>query len=263
MSAPAFLASDFRYLLLTGVTDVATIISALNAELVTNGAWTDRGGNGVGPFRSPSRAYDSSWMQIALTRDSATRLSWVCTDHKSAQINNQTSTKQDIDSAGSAVHILTGPDIVMVDVARSTPECFYLARLNDYPDVNVESSFVCSIGPRNNSGALAYQTLQDAYGHDVGRTSYGTYQNMLLRAINQTTVTPRTWLGDYMYYPLEFVGSYATNMLSGTVPHVVICPSALSYGTQVTIKIDTNTTAAFRVCGITAVSYRRLAMRIS
>lgn len=158
MGVPAFLNSSFRYFMRSTVTDVQTIINDLYSELVTNGGWTcTQGGVGQSPtaFLSPTRA-DGVSFKIQLTRDSATRLSWVVTDQWGLQVNNQTNTKQDIDAGGTNIHYYTGEFHVGVNSSRATPEFFGCGVLDHDPEAIDEprATYWATTGPRQTSGTL-------------------------------------------------------------------------------------------------------------
>ena len=134
MSVPSFLSGAFRYKSTLGVVDVATIISDLMSELVTNGTWTDLGGTGVGPFKSPVDPVDGSFMKLTLTRVDATHLQYALVDQYNAAFAYTGYLNINIDVAGNEVRYHTGPDFIAIELARATPDGWWCARLNVWPE---------------------------------------------------------------------------------------------------------------------------------
>lgn len=269
MAVPDFLAHSFRYKVTLAVTDVNTIISDLNAELVTNPAaadkWTDLGGSGVGPFKSPVAA-DGSYMKITLTRASATSLDIVVNDTNGLLVNNQTSNKIYIDAAGTTVRLVTGPDICLINSDRATQECFFCARLNIWPQdpLKVRASFIASMGPRNNAGTLQNQNWYNCFS----LLQYGTSYQSSIYSVNYSVDNPATEshlisvTGAYIFMPWLFVGG-SYHLLMGRVPQMLLVDGNAVLGTEFTVPVDVGVNGTFRVFGLTAAQYRRVATRIA
>ena len=262
MGVPNFLASTFRYKILSPCTNVSQIIAALNDELVVNGNWTDEGGLGTGPFKSPVNALDLSYMTITLTVVSATRLRWVCNDSGLYLINNQTSTCQDIDATGTVVHIVASDDLVVVDSNRATPECFWICRLKVWPDVSgrVPSLFACSQGPRNNAGTFGNNYVTSKFIRDETGTSYSPSAYMLLARPYGDYAKGFSVSGGIMCWPVEFC-NHNTGVLLGRIPLVVMTDDSFLAGAVINVPIGDGTVKPFRVIGLAGNSSRKLAVR--
>ena len=252
MAVPDFLSSAFRATQYVAVTDVNTIIAALNTELVTNGVWTDTGGTGVGPFKSVPNALDGSYIIITVARISATRISYVIKDHLGLMVNEMSnpylSTTQDIDS-GITVGIYSGPNHVCVETYRATPETWYAVRLNVWPDTpgQVRTSFVSSFGPRDTNGSTLSKTIDAIWNRALADLVYGT---------NVMTVPHSSYLtnnlklyspsGAYIFVPVEIVDS-ASSVFLGRYPQMLMGPTNLIQGSTYTVPIDVGVTGTFRV----------------
>ena len=264
MAVPDFLNHGFRYFTRAGVTDVNTIISDLMSELVTNGSFTDVGGTGVGPFKSPVGA-DGSYFSITLARTSATRLNWLVYDQWGLLINNQTSNNQDIDAAGTMVRYYTGPDYVIVESARATNEVFMTARLNQWPEevAKMRPSFIASTGPRNNAGTLTNNGCLQMFALALYATSYATANQVVkcgLYASNESHLV--TISGAYMFMPAEVVAT-GYHCLLGRLPNVLLVDTNAVIATEFVVPIDVGVTGTFKVLGFASSDYRRLAARIA
>lgn len=261
MAIPQFLSSEFRYKSTSSVTDVNTIISDLNSELTSlSDPWTDLGGTGVGPWRSPSRS-DGAFIKITATRISATRIAWVVNDHNGMLVNNGTDTRQDIDTAGTTVCYYTGPFHVFVDSVRTTPECWWCAILDRYPGdlADPRPIYIASTGPRNNAGTLTGYDWQNIWLLREGSTSY-TYSayHAITRAPYTTAISRLTVAGSYLTVPFEVAYDI---YWYGRVPQSLIVDSSLAFGTELTVPIDTGVTGTFKIVGLATSTYGRLAVR--
>ncbi len=261
MAISSFLNTDYRYYSRLAVTDVATIIADLATELVASG-WTDEDGVGTGPFSSPEEVGDGSLMWLVLTSLAATQLQIQVYDHAGCLINNQTASRLYIDAGGTNISYFTGPRHCFVSAARATPECFGVARLDQYPHIDgeVRSNFVCTQGPRNNAGSLTNYSLAYWFGLQLNATSYsGSY---ISPASMNVGVTGRLSVdgGKNMCYPLYFA-DYNNKMRMGCMPQAMLVPSSIAFGTVVTIPIDVGVTGDFVVVGIATADYFRLAVR--
>ena len=261
MSIPSFLAGAYRYFSRAGVTNVAAITADLAVELVANG-WTDEGGVGTGPFKSPVSIHDGSYMRIVLAVSSATRLQWQCYDCLGTLINNQTSSKQDIDAGGTTIHYFTGPDFCCVHSARTAPETFYVCRLNQYPHAegDVRPTFVCQRGPRQDDGTLQ-QSVANWYGRLLDATAYAiTRFNPCPQKPYTNTVTRVSLSGAYVTWPVEFVDP-TLNMWWGRPPQLLLVDGAIAFGTELSVPIDVGLNGTVRVIGFTTALNMRMAIR--
>lgn len=264
MAIPNFLNSNYRYLSVSGITDVQSIIDNLVGELVTNGDWSVvSGGVGVSPttLKSSVRPVDGAFIQVVITRNSATRIQYQAYDHGGLLINNQTSCQQDIDAGGTEVRFFTGTYHFCVDSIRATPECYDCGILDRSPSaVGVpRANYYSSQGPRSNTGTLSNQAVSSVFLLPPGTTSYlsggndGVVPRDPLVTSAQTSVT-----GAYITFPYELC---STIYSMGRAYQAILVPSSLSFGTEITVTIDTGVTAVFKVVGRTTTKDCRLAMR--
>jgi hypothetical protein len=269
MSVLPCYSTTFRYLNVPGVTDVQTIIDTLYAELVTNGGWTCTvGGIGLTPteFRSPARA-DGAFFTVNLTRTSATRLSWVIRDQYGIQVNNQTSTKQDIDAGGTAIDCFTGPMHVCVNSLRTTQEtmhCGMAEQSHEGSDSIPYAVIWAHKGPRNDAGTLA----ADRYWGNVflrlngGTTYYGSSTNSIMRGRLTTARTrSQTVAGTWQFFPLEFLDYSNYTWMGRATQCVVVDQSQFPAGAEITAPLGGAVTGVFKVDGCLATSGLRTAWR--
>jgi len=271
MSVPNFLSGNFRYLSRPGVTDVNTIISDLASELAANG-WTDIGSPpGGGPFKSPVNATDGSYFKLTLTRVSATALLLLINDMFGTAINYDTSgAQQYIDAGGTEIRCFSGPDYVVVESMRATPEVFWAQRLNVWPETPglVRPTFVVQYGPRDHSGNLgnltwAFLNLRELNGGFSNRQG----GHVIVRSGNAPGSPIGLFVttsGAYMFEPLDLVDATYTSQpsyLLGRCPQCLLVDQQHLAGTEFTVPIDTGTTGVFKVSGLGASSTRKVAFR--
>jgi hypothetical protein len=269
MAVPNFLSSNFRYLSTAAVTDVNTIIADLMAELVTGPAaadkWTDVGGAGTGPFKSPVNSIDGSYITMVCTRISATRISYTTTDSFATLMQN-VDTRQDIDAGGTEIRYFTGPNHCCVDSVRATPEAFHVARLDVWPETSgkIKTSWHASQGPRNASGTLTATAWTNSFCMAIGGTAYSANPTFSVPRFNTNASTTTRFVtpsGAYVFTPWE-IADNTTNIVMGRLPQAVLIDSvALNHGNEVTLTLDTGVTGIFKVTGHVAANQRRVAWR--
>ena len=266
MAVPDFLAgalnTDFRYFSRAGVTDVNTIISDLNTELIALG-WTDASGVGTGPFKTPTRA-DGAFIVLTLARTSAVRLSLVVTDPAGMVVTPAAGLEVDIDAGGTEIRLYTGKFHVCIDSARVTPEAFYCAILDRSPEELAlpRPIYVCSYGPRSNLGAITNQSWCSHYGIPVDGVAYaacnGTSSWVVERGIVAAGLNRLTVSGALMPVPFEFGKD---GWLMGRMPQALIIDGGQVYGTEITVPLDTGVTGIFKVAGFSADASGKLMFR--
>ena len=258
----------FRYLLLNNVTDVATIIAALNTELQALG-WIDEGGMGTGPFKNPTGT-DGKFLRITLTRSSATLMYWLCSDSGQLVINNSNSppnTGLGIPVGGANVHLVTGTDFICADVAAATPECFMVGRMDIWPDsmATCVNSFFCTRGPRTNAGVLGNQTLQNIMARREDTGAYiemGSTYDELMRPYSQQNELVSCG-GSRLTIPMVLV-NYVTAVYLGCFPLCILANSNnYAYGAIINAPIGDGQVGQFRVVALSNASLRILAVRIA
>ena len=268
MAVPNFLAgalnTDFRYLSTPGVVDVNTIISDLNTELTALG-WTDTGGLGTGPWKSPTRA-DGVFIILTATRSAATRIIYVVNDPNGLQVNWPNATgdcRQDIDVAGTEIRYYTGKFHVCVDSVRPTPECFWAAIMDHYPDAlgNPSAVYMTSRGPRSAAGTLQ-GTCEEHYGMPITASNYQVYATTASwLSTRQPTTTSVRWLafgGGLMPIPEEFIRD---SLMMGRIPQALLVDYGQAFGAEITVPIDTGVTGVFKVVGLPSASQFRMMFR--
>lgn len=262
MSVSSFLSGPFRYLSRANVTDVATIISDIASEFAAVGGWSDESGVGTGPFNSDEQAGDKSCMRLQLTRVSATQLRINIWDQRAALINNQTSSCIDIDAGGTVIHLFTGPDHLGIHAARATPEFFMLARLDPFPHVKgeVRYSFVATAGPRNDANTLTNNGLKNWFVLPINVYAYSSSAIAAMTvSCNAGGQNPITLSNKQVVYQYALADN--NKIMLGTLPHVMLVPATLAFGSTVTIPIDVGVTGDFFVVGLVSADYQRLAVR--
>ena len=261
MAVPVFLNTAFRYLSTLAVLDVNTIIANLNTELLAlPDPWTDTGGAGTGPWKSPARV-DGAFIKITAARISATRISWIVNDHNGMLVNNATDTRQDIDVTGTDVRYFTGPFHVCVDSIRATPETWYCAIVDRTPEALAipRPIYVSSGGPRSTGGAPANQTWNSLYLLLEGAASYAASLNYAgYRAPVITTIDRMTMTGALMFAAYEIQES---NWFYGRIPQCLLLDSGQAFGADLVVPLDTGVTGTFKVVGCTTASAGRIAFR--
>jgi hypothetical protein len=272
MAVPTFLAgslnTDFRYKSTANVTDVNTIISDLSGELVALG-WTDASGVGTGPWTSPAVA--GATIKITASRISATRIAWVVNDQRGMLVNNDTDTRQDIDSSpGNEVRYFTNKFGCFVDSIRTVPECWGCGMLDNSPEAMgvPRVQHWATKGPRNNGGTLAGNTVENVYYWDTqgSATSYSAANPAVNRRNPVLTTTVHTTLsGALLFVPYEHqYGSAAAGFLLGRVFQALMTDSAAgAFGSEFTVPIDTGVTGVFKVIGLATSQNWRVCARKS
>ena len=268
MGIPAHWNSTFRYKETLAVTDVQTIINDLYAELVTNGGWTcTLGGVGQTPttFKSPARG-DGVFFTLNCTRVTTTRIQYMAYDHMGLLINNQTSTQQDIDAAGTTVHYYTGPFHVCVNAERTTPECWAVGVLDQTPEL-LSSPLVmywCTRGPRSSTGVWDTNNWTSVYARERTGISYsGATRGNILGYY--TTFKRQHANGTWIVEPWEF-GGYNPDydVLLGRVFQACLVSDQFGWAAEITVPLgDGSTTGVFKVVGVPSASGGRIAFRKS
>ncbi len=261
----------FRYLQLAGVTDVQAIMDALYDELGTGLGWTCTvGGKTQSPieFKSPARN-DAAWFRINLTRDSITRLKWLVYDQFGLLVNNQTSTKQDIEAAGCAVDIHSGPRHLSVTTLRATPETMSCAMCDQTPEVSDALPFPVVVawrGARGDAGTLAADRYWDTvFVRYIGSTSYvANYTSVIQRGrYTNARQKSQTMAGTWVFFPVE-ICNYAQSIWMGRVPQAVTVDQAqFTAGAEISVPLDGSTIGVFKVDGSLSHTGLRMAWRKS
>ncbi len=261
MAIPVFLQGDFRFRETAGVTDVNTIISDLLSELVTNGSWTDLGGN---VYKSPADFW-GRYAKLALTRNAATDLGVSITDHAGATV---CAGKILIDAGGTTVRYYTGPGHCVVESARATPEHFRLFRLNPHPDPDGILLFPwVAMSYRDSAGTARTSTYATSFGYSYATGAYVNTDRHFSGTFGSNNVYMsrcRTMSGALFCLPYDAYISGPTDYAwAGRAPHALLVNSSVLDGAEITVPVDAGVTGTFKAVGGTAqTGYAiKLAMR--
>jgi hypothetical protein len=265
MTVPSCWNTDFRYDSLVGVTDVSTIIAAVDTALRALG-WTDTSGTHVGPWISPTRA-DGVFMKIGMTRTSATRITYALSDQSNINVFAGTGAYlQDIDAGGTPVQIYTGPLHFCVNSQRAAQETFWCGFLDQTPDpLAVPRALLLSFnGPRTSDGTLRSYTWKYVNAMVPGATSYAQKQIAVERGASSQSYR-RTVNNIALFAPAEFADSSTAPyyFLGRLFQAVTIDSTGLSYGSEVTIPLDAGVTGVFKVVACAAEYQQFIAFRKS
>lgn len=269
MAAPAYLAGGFRVLSVAGVSDVATIITNLVTELVSNG-WTDTGGAGTGPVKSPV-GDDGTYITVTLIRETITRLRYNVRDNFGRMVNCMNTadplliTRQDIDAGGTTVGIYSGPDYFFVDSERATRELFGACKLQTHPyvsGVHVRTSFAATNGPRDYNGGLSAQTIFEWGVWPLETANYSSVGNAACYRGYSENIVRRHPTGAYVHRPINIV--HSDGSWFGIVPQVIMIHDGLAFGATYTVVIDSDgNTGTFKVIGWAARTQAKGAVRVA
>jgi hypothetical protein len=262
MTASAYLSTYYRVDSLGLVADVASIITGLRAALVSSppagSKWTEPVS---GTFQSPARA-DGLFLTLTATRISATRIAYVVKDQHGIQVNNDTDTRQDIDTTtGNIVVIMSGPMHVVVDSLRSAPEtwCCGIASRAPEPDAVPRGTYFASLGPRNTAGTLNGNLVGTFWVLTPGASAYdgstGLAVHCLAGRIPSGTGTFSadrfTITGGLMSWPVELVSG---EWWLGRFPQAIMTDYQIAVGSWVTVPIDGDgNLGSFRAVGFPSV----------
>jgi len=249
MAVPHFLDWGFRYLSTAGITDVNTIISDLQSELVTNGDWSEPSAGVY--MMNPSTS--GKFAQITTSRVSATRMQFKCSDYLGNTMYDGT---VDINAAGSEVRYFTGEYYCYIDVQRTTPEAAFLIRSDPYPEPEDMDTFpYCCWAFRNSAGtATANNTLHYSFVMGATTGTYGAFQQCNYNTGSDNTVyfSGLSHSGAYMFLPMwmaHYRSGTATLGPCGRWPNTLMGPDLIAAGTELDIPVDTGVTQTFKAIG--------------
>lgn len=247
MAVPDFLNTSYRYLESTGITDVATIITDLRSELVTNGSWTEPT---AGTFLSDTDGLGFK-IQIVTSRVSQTR----CQLHyQDMNANSILDGRIDIDASNN-VRYYTGPYHCSVDSIRGTPEGGFGGIICMSPQVITSSFRGYAKTPRNSAGTLANAWTSTTAAQTTGGLATSNFHSYTDRPAG--TISPVMFSGAYFVEPLVISSGSWMGML---YQHVIV-PSALAAGAEISIEVDTGTNYVFKVLSCSATNNRKIAAR--
>jgi len=262
MSVPSFVDTDFVVTELLGVTDWATVVTAIDTVLTSDlpvaSRWTSLGG---GEYESPHQdsAGVNRFFGVVVTRISATRFELAVKDKFGTTFHTGT-----IDlGSPAAVKIYAGPYHFAVQsiYAGPTREVAYAFMTDPAPfGLGQSSTFVYAWTKRNSAGTLYGTANQFGAGALVASDQGGTTprSRSLLYYMNGIGLTnagdPSGYsaAGSTLAMPYEISTSFAAanQKWAGRGYQLVVLPSNLTFGTVVTVPLDTGVSGDFEVLGI-------------
>ncbi|MGA2261715.1 MAG: hypothetical protein ABSH28_09790 [Acidobacteriota bacterium] len=264
MAVPSFLDCAFRFTEIQ-ITDVASIITTLRDELVTQPAAANKWTEPVsGTFKSPARS-DGVFITFATARISATRIAYVVRDHNGLLVNNNSAdTRQDIGTGATYVRIYSSPFYVIVDSANPTQnECWGTGIMDRAPEplADPRPCYWSSSGPRNTTGDIFNNNWFYISTLAVGGTSYSVdTSGILTNTVNQTYSDMFTIEGTMLFVPLEFISGI---WLLGRMFNVLRTDMSQQSQAQFTVPLDDNVTGTFRILGWGYAYQNRLCCRVA
>jgi hypothetical protein len=261
MAVPNFLNSSFRYFEKLAVADVATIISDFRDEVLNHNdpAWTEPSANN---FKSPPAA-DGQFFTVVLTAVSTTRLGFKILDIAGSTICDLCI---DIEATvGNAVQYYTGQFHAFINSARGTPEC--------------AGGGILDMEPETMSLAL-YRTFGGAHRNSAGTVTNNQSSYWYMWSDTAAAVAARSDVGNgqsgqncnktcaavYVYSPVMIKTSIygsGNDRWIGRIFQTLRCSDDLSFGSEVTVPIDTGATGVFKVVGRASSYGSRICVRKS
>lgn len=266
MTAPSFLATEYAFTELVGVTDVQTIMNSLATMLTStltttatnpwpNGQrWTNPSGT---TYLGPSDA-GGKFMQITLTRTTITRLRFQVND-----IGGQVSDGEiQIAAGGSQVEIYAGPGHCVVTANNGgTWETFraFMADPTPEPLSANNSSYLVATGHRNNAGTVQNTNMLSwnyrFYGGTLSQSVLFVYGNYAVSWFPAQAASVNTHLmtqaGSNVAIPYYQACPSANGVddwkPSGKNFQIILVDSNLAPGSDQSVPIDTGVVGVFRI----------------
>jgi hypothetical protein len=258
MSVPNFLASSHFYSTMSA-TCAQNVIDELHTILETTNdpPWTNPSGN---TFTSPVDD-DGRYFTANFSVKDTHHLVYHVVDQYGAAVEDRNLI---VDAAGTEIRIYSGEYHLWIDSMRSTPENLRMGILDLSPQGQTTwASAVFANGHQRNSDDWAgnKESGQLATTATLGGNGQGAAQVYMVATTDSrgagydlagNLVTWPVFVGKFNTYPVIFIGR---------LYQALLCPNSLAYGVEVTIPIDTDTTAKFRVAGVAENWYQRLLIR--
>lgn len=242
MAVPQFLSVAYRYLKLTAVTDVQTIIDNVYAELIAN-LWTcTAGGSGLTPttMLSPLRA-DRLRLSITLTRTSATQLTLSVADDLGLAVTKVDQVLE-IAAGGNEVYLCTGAYFCYIASHQGSPiHLFVCGVLDNAPYASLAEPRPAYFA----TGNIAF--WEDLYTWAIDLDDYDASYREVKRFNNWTSNQSFISLsGAYMFCPAEIM-DVGEAILLGRLPQIVLLEDSIADFTELIVPIDTGVTGTFVV----------------
>ncbi len=253
--------SDFRYLEMENVTDVADIVTAFKTEAVDNGNWSRES---TYLFKTAQDPMERSF-QLQLSVLAASRLGITAID----QFGNTVAAREiDIDPGGCNVRLFTGPRHAFFTAVRGgTPE-FGGAALLDLSPANILLPLysLAACGHRRASDGGADHYYMDEWAMWDGAAAVNTFRVMTYTVGNPIGFSAKPGLavaGANVYYPLRLVTRvFDKNRWVGRIPQCILGPDSLVAGAEVTVPIgDAGETGVFKECGRSVITNLKMLVR--
>ena len=235
MTVAAFLNSSHRYDSIPDVDDVQDIIDALGTILKTNNSpvWTEPV---AGTFKSPVDD-DGRWFSVAVARTDVDTMSFTVKDEYGTTIKTAS---MDINASGSPaieVKVYSGQYHLWIDFMRATPKNFRSGILDLSPQIQTAWSSVVYCGIDQGMDILSTSERMD------------DEQSVCVPIAGYNSTMDVDMAGNVMYWPAFIRRALTNDVYKGRMYQVLIGPSTIAYGTEVTVPIDTGVTAKFRAAG--------------
>ncbi len=252
--------SDFRYLEMQNVSDVADVVAGFKTEAVDNGTWTQES---TYLFKTAQDAMER-WFQLQLSVLSASRLGITAMD----QFGNTVAAREiDIDPGGCNMRLFTGPRHAFFTAVRSAPE-FGGAALLDLSPANILLPLysLAACGHRRSSDGGSDHYYMDEWAMWDGAAAVNTFRVMTYTVGNPLSYAAKPGLsvsGANVYYPLRLVTKvFDKNRWVGRLPQCVLGPDSLVDGAEATVPIgDAGETGVFKECGRSVITNLKMLVR--
>ena len=262
MTAPAFLSSTYRYLSVQNITDVSTIISTLDTELVAAG-WTSNGG---GSYTSPVDAAGRFHTDV-FTRVSQGVLSMLTKDQGNVTISTSRLSINISAGFSNIVIFMCGQYHLHVEAQLPDGTFSYLASgiLDESPEAqNAHNKYVYHQGSLNSGGTA--QNSNVFYLWMIDNATPGNVARVVDFVQNNNNAATRLTLsGNPIMRAKEVACSTAilTLPIAGRLyQHLFVPNTVFRAGAIVQLPIDGATLGTFYVCGGPAGSWYYQAVRI-
>ncbi len=259
MSIPLFLDSTqvpYNYTQIDNISDVESggvgIITTFRAQAVTGLGWTEPSS---GLFKTPVDAA-GRWLDVLLTRISATVIEWRVRNSAGTTLL----TRRIQITAGFPIRFYTNIYGCLIEALQANPETSEVLQahiLDQTPDLQTDvSNYIIGAG-RRTSGSVddgSGNTTGHYFAFDNAVATHVAGRTMSCRILQGTALVMQNAQGTYwMRDMLIGINQAGTIRWSGRICHALLVDSTIPPGTDRAIKIDTSTTATYRVIGVPAI----------
>lgn len=278
MVAPSFLNTDFQKVVLSGVTDWSSVITAIGTLLTstlsstssgnfpTTQQWTSLGG---GAYKSPLDA-KGRYMTITFTRNSATSLEFVVSDLTGQVYDGRVTL-----ASGNTVTIMAGPGHFYMEAFDGSFFETCRAFISDpTPEtLDTATSYVWCWSFRDNAGNPQTNNSDNWFGRTADGVLFANIFAILARPYAQISDSTSTRLlteaGSDVAAPAAIgvhsnaIGQNGSNFGAGKMYQLICVDANMSAGAVLgTVPVDTGITGKFQVLQVPSSGSCRLAVRI-